>query len=477
MWFLTTGPVVSIPMIFAELSEWKNCGCFFKKHHCHEQVQFFDIHRGFFSCLHLAVGRHHRRRILGIPHDLQIGRVKVSLAHHMHTCSGVHYKLSFLRVYGGCGQHDPLIGGRLECSLVFIFELVYVFGKVPCLASGASLLSTSLFLRPILKFHSIGTSLMRNFDLFFPSDGLLFSRTLAWRIVNCVNRTRRIDPKTLRLAVFPILLAVRKSWWLWVLRDTSQSWYSFSQWLQHVCLRFSFLKALCRLFICLFFNLVVRAQTLVSCFASRFSFIELTFGRMPTLERWSRTSTFQIVSAKVVEEFCQSDFCLWRFFSRLASTSCHWWVWGFRLSVSVLMHDHHCHAGNCTGLPSNTGLFLSPDNIYPFLFQRHLNPFDYWPLLLFQFSRVCRQSFATWDYDLYFFSPWSSIFDNLASISFDEFPCRTILVRFWVDPTHVSSICTDIPGHHQTVSLTQLTKFRRILCRIPEIIIIKSDRE
>ena len=36
MWFLTAGPVVSIPMILAWLSERKDCGCFFKKHKCHE---------------------------------------------------------------------------------------------------------------------------------------------------------------------------------------------------------------------------------------------------------------------------------------------------------------------------------------------------------------------------------------------------------------------------------------------------------
>ena len=30
MWFLTTGPLVSIPIIFAELPEWKNCGCFLR---------------------------------------------------------------------------------------------------------------------------------------------------------------------------------------------------------------------------------------------------------------------------------------------------------------------------------------------------------------------------------------------------------------------------------------------------------------
>ena len=54
--FLTTGPVVGFSMIFAELPERKNCGSFFKNHKRHEQVQFFDIHCRFFSCLHLAVG-------------------------------------------------------------------------------------------------------------------------------------------------------------------------------------------------------------------------------------------------------------------------------------------------------------------------------------------------------------------------------------------------------------------------------------
>ena len=45
--------------------------------------QFFDIYRGFFSGLHLAVGRHHRRRIPRYPQGLQLGRVKVFLADHV----------------------------------------------------------------------------------------------------------------------------------------------------------------------------------------------------------------------------------------------------------------------------------------------------------------------------------------------------------------------------------------------------------
>ena len=36
MWFLTTGPMVSIPVIFAGFSKWKNCHCIFKKHYLYE---------------------------------------------------------------------------------------------------------------------------------------------------------------------------------------------------------------------------------------------------------------------------------------------------------------------------------------------------------------------------------------------------------------------------------------------------------
>ena len=63
--------------------------------------------------------------------------------------------------------------------------------------------------------------------------------------------------------------------------------------------QFSVLRAHLRLFTWLFFNLSVREQTLVSCFASLFRFAELTFGRMPILTRGSRTSTFQTVSARL----------------------------------------------------------------------------------------------------------------------------------------------------------------------------------
>ena len=226
MWFLTIGPVDGIPMIFAELPKWKNCGCFFKKHHCHEYIQFFDIYRGFFSCLHLAVGRHHRRRTSRCPHGVQFGRVKVSLADHMHACSEIYHKLSLLQFYGGCGLHNPLFGRRIECSFVLFFELVKKFGKIPCLAAGAPLLSFSLFLRSVFKFHSVGTSLMRNFDLYFSkrwsfifSDTCLTLRSLCESYSSnwSQNFLPRVSPETSRFS--QVLMAPSHA--------RHKLWYSF----------------------------------------------------------------------------------------------------------------------------------------------------------------------------------------------------------------------------------------------------------
>ena len=138
MWFLTAGPVVCTPMVLAEFRERKNCGSFFKKDNCREWVEIFDIYRGFFCCLHLTVGRHHHRRILRNPHGLQFSRVKVSLADHMHTCSGIYHKLFFPRFY--------VIGGRIDCSFVLFCELVIVRQVLHASPRGAPLFSFGLLL-------------------------------------------------------------------------------------------------------------------------------------------------------------------------------------------------------------------------------------------------------------------------------------------------------------------------------------------
>ena len=67
--------------------------------------------------------------------------------------------------------------GKLHSS---VGELKDILGKSPRVSAGAPLLSFSLFLRSILKFQSVGTALMRNFDLYFYClDGPLLSRMFA----------------------------------------------------------------------------------------------------------------------------------------------------------------------------------------------------------------------------------------------------------------------------------------------------------
>ena len=86
----------------------------------------------------------------------------------------------------------------------------------------------------------------------------------------------------------------------------------------------------------------------------------------------------------VVEEWQHGFFCLGCFFSsthfdlvtRMAQK-----VWRHRGLVFV--HDRYSHAGNCIGLLSNTGLFLSTGNKYLFLLQRRSIPFDSLRLLSF----------------------------------------------------------------------------------------------
>ena len=73
----------------------------------------------------------------------------------------------------------------------------------------------------------------------------------------------------------------------------------------------------------------VWKRTLITEFESRFSFIELTFGRMPTLTKRSRTSTFQEVFTQRSIEFLRLASASGIPFSRHTSTSCHWWLRGW----------------------------------------------------------------------------------------------------------------------------------------------------
>ena len=106
--------------------------------------------------------------------------------------------------------------------------------------------------------------------------------------------------------------------------------------------------------------------------------MELIFGKMPILTRRSRASTFQIVSARLSKNDTRITFALGYFFSSIHFDLVSLMAQKvFQHSGSVfVVHDRHSHAGNSTGLSLNNGLFLSTDNKYLFLLQRHLITFD-----------------------------------------------------------------------------------------------------
>ena len=148
---------------------------------------------------------------------------------------------------------------------------------------------------------------------------------------------------------------------------------------------------------------------------------------------------------------CQSDFASSASSCRRASTSCQWWLDGFGARSS--------HAGNCTGLLSNIGLFLSTGNI-PFPLSTPIKPFR---LLSTAFVPIspCLASI----YDLYFFS---SIVEENRSLLMNLHVVQFLLVLSCQDSRYPQSIRTDFPRYHRMESLTSTTELHPILCRIPE---------
>ena len=243
-----------------------------------------------------------------------------------------------------------------------------------------------------------------------------------------MNRTFRIDPKTLVHRVSPGLFSSLRNQCFRVLREATQLWYNFHN--SHSILVVAFsssvgIVAFLWLFVWLFVNLMLREQTLIPGFASRFCFVKIDTREDANIHKAIACKCLLNNICTVVEEWHHGCFCLGYFSSpthfdlvtRVARK-----VW--RHCGLVFGHDRHSHAGNCIGLLSNTGLFLSTGGRYLVLLQRHSSP------VLFMFFRVWRQNFLIEVSDLYSSSPLSSIFDNWASISSDECPCRTIPMLF-----------------------------------------------
>ena len=92
----------------------------------------------------------------------------------------------------GCGRKTPLIGSEKNVFLSFSLSL-WIF-----LANLASFLSLSLFLRSVLKFHGVGTALMRTFDLYFMQRWTFaFSDVCLTQRSSCESLHVEIGPQNL----------------------------------------------------------------------------------------------------------------------------------------------------------------------------------------------------------------------------------------------------------------------------------------
>ena len=290
----------------------------------------------------------------------------------MHTNARIYHKLSFLRLLCWRSREYPFFRGRVECYLVFLLELVYVFGKVPCLASGTSLLSFSLFMGPVLKFHSVGTPLMRNFDLYFSERwSLLFPDT-------CLTQRRLSEPyfstwsQDFLHRVCRGLFASFRNQRIRVFRDATQLWYNFHS--SHSVLVVAFssflgIVAILWLFVWLLINLMMREQTLIPGFASRFCFVTLNWhsGGCQYFRRRSRASTFQMISARLSKNGTMVTCCLGYFFSSIhfdLVTRMAQKVW--RHCALVFVHDRYSLAGNSFFFPLVTNTFSSFNAIHSF---------------------------------------------------------------------------------------------------------------
>ena len=165
---------------------------------------------------------------------------------------------------------------------------------------------------------------MRSFDLYFSKQrSFLFPDTrLTWRRLSesyswnwSQDFLHRVSPGTVFHFEKPMLPSLAR-------RNPIVIHFSQSHSILVVAFSSSLgIVAFLWLFVWLFINLVMREQTLVSGFTTRFIFFELALGRMPILTRRSRASAFQIISARLSKNGTMVTFASDTSFPRRTSTS------------------------------------------------------------------------------------------------------------------------------------------------------------
>ena len=408
MWILTAFPVIRKPMFNAEFLQWKHCGSFLMKHNSDEQVQLFDTYRHLFIRSHLAFGRHYRRRT---PWPYAY-----SHRNQPQTLSTDSLAEALGRTHFSAGEKNVALSFALSSCFL--------------LARSQALLWAHRCCRPVSSWDrssNFGAQGLRwrGTTFVFPTEDPFFSRVLAWRVADVVNRTLWIAFKT-------FCRSPRNSFVPWE-ASASESCDT-----QPNC--DTLFTPFFQPFVLLFIKFVMRKQTRVSALQPVFVWKNWHSGGC----QCSQGVRVQVPFKKYLHGCRAMD--PWLLLPRmLLFPDTHFYlvtglarkVW--RQCVLVFAHDLGLRGGNCNLIRCNS-----------------------FSLLQIQFTHVWHQSFANEVSDLYSSSPWFSNFDGWDSISSDEYPGRTIPIRFWVDQTHVSLICTDFPRYHRMEFLSSITELRPI---------------
>ena len=223
----------------------------------------------------------------------------------------------------------------------------------------------------------------------FPNDGPFFSPILAWRSVDRVNCTFRIDPKTFRIGFH------RGCFPLWE-TNASESCDTQPGCDTLFTIATAFLSSLSLLFgKLLLWALYVHQPCDAETDTCLQPYNPFHFHRIDTRADANIQTTFAYKClpnniCTVFKEWTHGYFCLGYFssthFDLVARMAQKLW----RHCGLVFVHDLGSRAWDCIGFFANTSLFLSTGNRYLFLPQRRLIPFDSVPLLLFQVSRAWR---------------------------------------------------------------------------------------
>ena len=84
MWFLSIDPSIGISVFIAKLSKRQYCWRVFEDFHSQEYIQFFDIYRCLFMCLHFSIGGYDHRGTARFRQGIHFSITLVLFADHVH---------------------------------------------------------------------------------------------------------------------------------------------------------------------------------------------------------------------------------------------------------------------------------------------------------------------------------------------------------------------------------------------------------